>query len=227
MSNYTYHGTTDLIALPGRSVQTYPSGLVRVERSFMCRKGDVARYRNILRVNEPMPFNDGAPAIDGLFIFPEPQEQVRDDGFVEFRVTAYGRTSTQQSAAIERGSELGVFSRTDLRLDPISTVSIPAINETYTLKFVISSDQPIETILTPPEIDNPTVLLSPFTTPVVPGIIQTGTQLREDSSGNVTFFLVYTQTIVQVILDSYSSTSFGRWLEVVIVYKAGGYSSTY
>jgi hypothetical protein len=93
MSNYTYHGTRDLIALPGRSVQTFPSGLVRVERSFMCRKDDVARYRSILRVNEPMPFDDGAPAIDGLFIFPEPQEQVRDDGFVEFRVTAYGRTN--------------------------------------------------------------------------------------------------------------------------------------
>jgi hypothetical protein len=91
--SYQYHGTRDLIAMPGRSVQTYPSGLVRVERSFMCRKADVARYRNTLRMNEPMPFDDGAPAIDGLFIFPEPQEQVRDDGFVEFRVTAYGRTN--------------------------------------------------------------------------------------------------------------------------------------
>jgi hypothetical protein len=92
--SYTYHGTRNLIALPGRSVQTYPSGLVRVERSFLCRKADVARYRNIFRVNEPMPFDDGAPAIDGLYIFPEPQEQVRDDGFVEFRVTAYGKTNT-------------------------------------------------------------------------------------------------------------------------------------
>jgi len=107
MSNYTYHGTSDLIVLPGRSVQTYPSGLVRVERSFACRKADVARYRNILRVNEPMPYDDGAPTIDGLFIFPEPQEQVRDDGFVEFRVTAYGRTNT--TGVIETSFELGFF----------------------------------------------------------------------------------------------------------------------
>lgn len=92
--SYTYHGTTDLIALPNRTVQTYPSGLVRVERSFVCRKDQVARYRNTIKVNEPMPFDNGAPAIDGLYIFPEPQEVVRDDGFVEFRVTAYGRTTT-------------------------------------------------------------------------------------------------------------------------------------
>jgi hypothetical protein len=105
MSNYNYHGTRDLIAMPGRSVQTFPSGLVRVERSFMCRKDDAARYRNILRVNEPMPFDDGAPAFDGLFIFPDPQEQVRDDGFAEFRVTAYGRTNAtgSQSINITRG----------------------------------------------------------------------------------------------------------------------------
>jgi hypothetical protein len=107
MSNYTYHGTSDLIAMPGRSVQTYPSGLVRVERSFMCRKADVARYRNTFRANEPMPFDDGAPSIDGLFIFPEPQEQVRDDGFVEFRVTAYGRTNI--SGLIEKSYARGGF----------------------------------------------------------------------------------------------------------------------
>jgi hypothetical protein len=94
MSNYTYHGTSDLIAMPGRSVQTYPSGLVRVERSFMCRKADVEKYRKEIKVGNKMPKDDGAPAIDGLFIFPDPQEQVRDDGFVEFRVTAYGRTNT-------------------------------------------------------------------------------------------------------------------------------------
>jgi hypothetical protein len=91
---YTYHGTSNLIALPGRTVQTFPSGLVRVERSFVCRKADAATYRKQIKVGEKMPSDDGAPAIDGLYIFPDPQESVRDDGFVQFRVTAYGRTNT-------------------------------------------------------------------------------------------------------------------------------------
>jgi len=144
MNNYTYHGTRDLIALPGRSVQTYPSGLVRVERSFMCRKSDVARYRNILRVNEPMPFDDGAPAIDGLFIFPEPQEQVRDDGFVEFRVTAYGRTSA--TGIIEKSFKKGVFNCfvNDTREGEAFfsfSVLIPAIMPTYVQKIVLQDSQ--------------------------------------------------------------------------------------
>lgn len=104
---YTYHGTSNLIALPNRTVQTYPSGLVRVERSFVCRKDQVAKFRNTIRVNELMPLDNGAPAIDGLYIFPEPQEIVRDDGFVEFRVTAYGRTRT--IGAIEAQYIIGVI----------------------------------------------------------------------------------------------------------------------
>jgi hypothetical protein len=94
MSNYTYHGTQDLIVLPGRSVQTFPSGLVRVDRTYACRKGLESRFRDQLRAGNPLPLDDGTPAIDGLFIFPEPQETVRDDGFAEFRVSAYGRTNT-------------------------------------------------------------------------------------------------------------------------------------
>jgi len=92
--SYIYHGTSDLIALPGRTVQTYPSGLVRVERSFVCRKADVATYRDQIKAGDEMPLDDGAPAIDGLYIFPDPQEVSRPDGFAEFRVTAYGRSNT-------------------------------------------------------------------------------------------------------------------------------------
>jgi hypothetical protein len=145
MSSYQYHGTRDLIAMPGRSVQNYPSGLVRVERSFLCRKADVARYRNTFRVNEPMPLDNGAPAIDGLFIFPEPQEQVRDDGFVEFRVTAYGRTA--EEAYITKGAALITVTLTRA----IITLAIgggvagtatqvtnqTALGATYTIKLVV------------------------------------------------------------------------------------------
>jgi hypothetical protein len=68
-----------------------------------------------------MPFDNGAPAIDGLYIFPEPQEIVRDDGFVEFRVTAYGRTNTTGNIEISlsrnpfivyRSSDLQAFGYT-------------------------------------------------------------------------------------------------------------------
>jgi len=141
---YTYHGTSNLIALPNRTVQTYPSGLVRVERSFVCRKADVAKNRNTIRVNERMPMDDGAPAFDGLYIFPEPQEIVRDDGFVEFRVTAYGRTSA--TGIIEKRFERGQFNCfvNDTREGDAFfsfSVPIPAIMPRYVQKIALQDSQ--------------------------------------------------------------------------------------
>jgi len=142
---YTYRGTSNLIALPNRTVQTYPSGLVRVERSFVCRKADVAKNRNTIRVNERMPMDDGAPAFDGLFIFPEPQEIVRDDGFVEFRVTAYGRTTA--TGVFETSFDFGGFnfSTQDLRTDGTQESNprnfVTAIVPTYTQKIVLQSSE--------------------------------------------------------------------------------------
>ena len=121
---YTYHGTTNLIALPTRTVQTYPSGLVRVERSYVCRKADAARNRSKFEVGDFLPNDSGAPAIDGLYIFPAAQETVRDDGFVEFKVSAYGRINTTGSEKIEdeynndtlsvSGSQLGFITKTKI-----------------------------------------------------------------------------------------------------------------
>jgi hypothetical protein len=108
--SYTYHGTTGLIALPGRSVQTFPSGLVRVDRTYACRPQFAERYRRELAVGFPLPLDDGHPAIDGLFIFPEAQEMRGEDGFVEFRVSGYGRTNTTGSQRPEflRGSRFNL-----------------------------------------------------------------------------------------------------------------------
>jgi hypothetical protein len=204
--SYQYHGTRDLIAMPGRSVQTFPSGLVRVERSFMCRKGDVARYRNILRVNEPMPFDNGAPAIDGLFIFPEPQEQVRDDGFVEFRVTAYGRTLPPNLNKIEKSTARSSINTTGAVQQ--------SINETYTIRGVSGKDESAISVLRAPAVADPIILLSPGGERFLEGASKLGTL----ESG---LDLIQVRRI-SIVLDSYSSTNFGIWNEIVITYIAVG-----
>jgi hypothetical protein len=88
-----------------------------------------------------MPDDDGAPAIDGLYIFPEPQEAVRDDGFVEFRVTAYGRTNA--TGAIETNFEVGGFnySTIDTQLPPQPPTFVSAIIPRYTQKIVLQSSE--------------------------------------------------------------------------------------
>jgi hypothetical protein len=92
--SYTYHGTNGIIALPGRSISTFPSGLVRVDRTYAVRADRASAVRREFAAGNLLPFDDGTPAIDGLYIFPEPQETRRDDGFVEFKVSGYGRTGT-------------------------------------------------------------------------------------------------------------------------------------
>jgi hypothetical protein len=85
-----------LFATGERTVSTFPSGLVRVDQTFICPTSDAATHRAALAVGNDMP-GDSAPAIDGLKIFPEPQEKKRDNGFTEFIVSAYGRVSTNST----------------------------------------------------------------------------------------------------------------------------------
>jgi hypothetical protein len=104
--SYTYHGTNGIIVLPGRSISTFPSGLVRVDRTYAVRADRASVVRREFAAGNLLPFDDGTPAIDGLYIFPEPQETRRDDGFVEFKVSGYGRTSAIGRYTRLQGSEV-------------------------------------------------------------------------------------------------------------------------
>lgn len=85
-----------LFATGERTVSTFPSGLVRVDQTFICPTSDAATHRADLAVGNDMP-GGSTPAIDGLKIFPEPQEKKLDNGFTEFVVSAYGRTTTNST----------------------------------------------------------------------------------------------------------------------------------
>lgn len=78
---------------PGRSVSTFATGLVRVDQKYICATVDAATHRAALAIGNPMPDGNSAPCIDGIFISPIPNEVDRGDGFTEFIVSAYGRSS--------------------------------------------------------------------------------------------------------------------------------------
>jgi hypothetical protein len=134
---YTYHGTSNLIALPNRTVKTYPSGLVRVERSYVCRKDDAGRNRSKFQVGDFLLDDDGAPSIDGLYIFPAAQEAVRDDGFVEFKVSAYGRINTTGREKIEDEYNSDTLSVSGINLNFITKSQI------LTQEFVIFKSEDV------------------------------------------------------------------------------------
>ena len=162
----------------------------------MCRKADVARYRNALRVNNPMPFDNGAPAIDGLFIFPEPQEQLRDDGFVEFRVTAYGRSLVQEQ--VTRGAVYVILQAIDRVFNSetgettTTTTPVPALCETFTIRRVLLTSENLENTISPPEGIQPNVFL--FRSRYIPS--------------------------PEFFLRQFSSTNFGTWTEWTYTYES-------
>ena len=91
-----------LIAQPGRAVNTFPSGLVRVDQTYLGLTSQAATHRATLAIGNDMPDGDSSPCIDGLKIFPEVQERRREDGFTEFIVSAYGRGNTTGQKTFER-----------------------------------------------------------------------------------------------------------------------------
>ena len=93
---------TALIAQPGRAVNTFPSGLVRVDQVYLGLTSQAAAHRATLALGNNMPDGDSSPCIDGLKIFPEVQEIRREDGFTEYLVSAYGRSnSTEKRTSIK------------------------------------------------------------------------------------------------------------------------------
>lgn len=82
-----------LIPQAGRTVSTFPSGLVKVEQRYIGKTSLASTHRASLTVGSPPPDGNEDPAIDGLKIFPDVQEVERGDGFTEYSVCLYGRTT--------------------------------------------------------------------------------------------------------------------------------------
>lgn len=215
--SYTYHGTNQIIALPGRSVQTFPSGLVRVDRTYACRIDRADAVRRELAVGNPLPLDDGTPAIDGLYIFPKPQEIRRDDGFMEFRASGYGRVNidgysrtefTQGTATIQNRAAGGSFFQT----------TPTTLNEQITKSFIVLSESPF-------------LFESGIPDNVLKVYFPDGDEIFEKYPNS---FEAYPQggfrsvtTNVKAEFDGISSTNFGRWSEVTISFKAAGIVSIF
>jgi hypothetical protein len=81
-----------LVASSERTVETYESGLLRVDQVYTCATASAGGHRAALTIGSEMPDGNARPSFDGISIFPTPQEVTRQDGFTNFMVSGYGRT---------------------------------------------------------------------------------------------------------------------------------------
>ena len=122
---------TALIPQPGRAVNTFPSGLVRVDQTYLGLTSQATTHRATLAVGNDMPDGDSSPCIDGLKIFPEVQERRREDGFTEFIVSAYGRVNTTGSVVFNwEVFTLSAFNTTGIYKQKTKTISRVLISGT-------------------------------------------------------------------------------------------------
>jgi hypothetical protein len=220
MSNYTYHGTRDLIVLPGRSVQTFPSGLVRVDRTYACRASDAGRFRQQFAVGNPLPFDDGTPSIDQLSIFPEPQEEQGGDGFTRFKVSAYGRVNTT-------GTTQSFFEEGEFTIEA-SSVGGPAVtsgvtrgacvNEVAIVSFVApNTNEPLDNL--PRDIPLRVYIRQNGTLVPIESVFRPGT-VSVNSGGTSGTIVTTTIVTINSIIEDSPGTVFGVWKEVVYRLRA-------
>ena len=80
--------------LPGRTVNTFTSGLVRVDTSYAIKTSNIQAARSVdFQVGSEI-VGDSYPAADGLYLYPEPQEVRKEYGITELMASYYGRTRT-------------------------------------------------------------------------------------------------------------------------------------
>lgn len=105
---YTRDGE-DVFELPGRTVNTFASGLVRIDSSYLAKTSNIQNVRNVsFQVGQSIYGDDTYPAVDGLYLYPEAQEIRKEYGMTELIASFYGRTRTDvpPPVATERTIEL-------------------------------------------------------------------------------------------------------------------------
>ena len=163
---YNSQSASSLIAQSGKTVSAFPSGLIRVEQSFLTQSDALFTSRPLVAVGNDAPGGDSSPSIDGLKIFPEAQERHREDGFTEYIVTSYGRVNSEGSSVL--GVQLVTLSAsythtytptaTEENPNPTPanfawTIKETWLADTYTVTRTMLADEPNSSIsITPPAL---------------------------------------------------------------------------
>ena len=213
-----------LIPQAGRSASTFPSGLIRIDQTYLGLTANAAAHRATLAVGNSMPDGDSSPAIDGLKIFPEPQEIRREDGFTEYKVSAYGRINTHGKADSNFEDGFAQFSASIIFNGTMtnSQNKVPCLNEILVFsKVVLASAFPTKNLPAGavirswlPDSENPGEYV------LFQNVYPAGT-FTEPSGGTSDTTITTTRSVTtSAEIVQNSSTLFGFWKEQVLTLRA-------
>lgn len=93
MSAIIYQASAPPWKTARQTVQTFPSGLMRVDQEYVVPTATQASYFSAFASGAELT-GLTTPALDGVYIYPDPQWVNNGDGTTSIQVSAYGRTKT-------------------------------------------------------------------------------------------------------------------------------------
>jgi hypothetical protein len=167
---FQYFGKSTPIEKGNKTVSTYSSGLCLVQQSYMIRKIDEEIYRNEFASGSTLDII--SPAVDGLYIFPEPQWRDSGNGFMEIAISAYGRSNTigkTEISAILRNANVVYFGlnpqpQTDIENVIASYLKIKVVVQSGTFPEINVND--LKDLITIKKVDGSDLIYPFYTTSV-------------------------------------------------------------
>lgn len=213
-------GRTDLKPQDAISIQNFPSGLVRVEQTFLCETQRSGILISTLSAGNILP-SSGEIADEALYIYPQPSIVRRNDGFTEIRVTAYGNKRINPPV-VERSSVKSSYPQTRQVVggDDVER-TIKSINDIFIIKTVSQSDLGPASALSPPAVVNPGVYT------LGGRQLQAGSASRGFFTRDGTRYESFSRIDISLNLDSFTSAYFGYWTEYTTVYKTEAAESSF
>jgi hypothetical protein len=188
---FQYFGKTIPIEQGNKTISTFSSGLCLVQQSYMIRKVDEEIYRNEFASGSTLDLI--SPAVDGLYVFPEPQWRDGGNGFMEIAISAYGRSNTIGKTEISA----------ILRSASVQTIIAP--NFTTTTQNVIASYLKIKVVV--PSGTFPEINLNDLKDLIT---------VRNVDGSDLSYPSYTTEILFNLAITRYDISNFGFWDELTI-----------
>ena len=195
MARIIYSKNDQPILQADKKVSTFPGNLIRVDLNYVVKTSDVSKHSKKFKNGNEIT-NVDSPAIDKLYIFPEPQWEEQESGFTNISVSAYSISS--KNPVLEFRVEELTATTINESADPPVVEVIPVTATVLDVRFSrLAGSQEI-----------PNGVLSNVNSNIYNA---TGGRERFSNYPNATI----TQTWVS---SGFTTTNFGKWEEVVATY---------
>lgn len=213
---HIFLGSSQPIKQGDRKLQTNISGLTIATQSYIVRKSELSSALAKFKLDSPDPDGSG-------FLFPNPEVQMREDGFATISCTYYGiANGRNERPYIERGREEGRIRVGKIQTTTIATPGTPdqpgtlASIGTGVGNFIIAAIVPTLRYVYVKPADSPYLSFNP-SDPLIESIVTTDPRYINTDIRTTTFERLSSKWLI----IGTEETNYGKFTEVTQTFKFG------